>query len=123
MEGSSDNSTEDRLKVELLASLYEDYLDLASVASEVEKAFGELSEEKLRLYTLAVVYRLLQEGLVRAGLINRKREFIEWAQSPRFAVELMRGAWEERGRPPAKGEIVWFGLAPAGKAYAMVLFS
>lgn len=123
MNGGSNNNTEDRLKAELLASLSEDYLDLASVAREVGKAFGEPSGERLRLYTLAMVHRLLREGLIRTGLISRKGEFVEWSQSPRFATELMQEAWEEKGRPPDKGEIAWFDLTPGGRAYAKVLFS
>ncbi len=104
-------------KREMVADDAEDHVDLSWYAHDVREAFGLSDDTELMFHTVAFVYWLLEEGLIRDGDLTEEG-FIPWEADAAGAVERILSAWRELGRAPHLWEIVWFEATEAGAAYA-----
>ncbi|CAN5771209.1 hypothetical protein BH20ACT11_BH20ACT11_07590 [soil metagenome] len=102
----------------LVADAAEDYLDLSFVAHGIREAFEVSDNEEVLFYTVAVLYRLLDEELLRAGTPTPAGGFEVWEEGPRGTVERILSGWRFLGRAPELGELVWFDATEKGAAYA-----
>lgn len=113
-------------KREMVADAVEDHVDLSWYVHDVRESFGlgEASDDtELMFHTVAFVYPLLEEGLIRAGDLTGDRGLVPWDEDAAGAVERIMAAWRELGRAPHLWEIVWFEATDKGKAYAAEVLS
>ncbi len=101
----------------LVADAVEDYLDLSFVAHGIREAFEVSDDEEVLFYTAAVLHRLLDEGLIRAGTPTAAGGFDAWDEDTRGTVERILAGWRYLGRAPELGELVWFEATAKGEAY------
>lgn len=59
---------------------------------------------------LDILYGLLSSGLVQAGLPTLDGGFEPWPFDPEEALARIESEWQELGRDPDIGEIVWFAV-------------
>lgn len=110
-------------KREMVADAVEDHVDLSWYAHDVRESFGISDDTELMLHTVAFVYPLLEEGLLRAGELTGDRGLVPWDEDAGSAVERIMAAWRDLGRTPHLWEIVWFEATEKGGAYAEELLS
>lgn len=113
----------EELKRGLVADAAEDYLDLSFVAHDIKEAFEVSDDEEVLFYTMAVLYRLLEEGLLRAGTPTAAGGFDAWGLDSHSAVGRILAGWRYLGRAPTLGELVWFDATEKGEAYAAEVLS
>lgn len=113
----------EELKRGLVADAAEDYLDLSFVAHDIREASKASEDEEVLFYTVAVLDRLLDEGLIRAGTPTAVGGFDAWEADTRCAVERILAGWRYLGRAPELGELVWFDATDKGEAYAEEMLS
>ncbi|WP_433802592.1 hypothetical protein [Actinomycetospora sp. CA-084318] len=78
--------------VKILASGLDDWVSLAEARSLVQVAHGDLDDRALRSETLAVVGRLLADGLVRPGTLSDR--FSAWDLGD-DALQRIAEGWED----------------------------
>lgn len=108
----------EELKRGLVADATEDYLDLSFVAYAIKEAFEVSDDEEVMHYSMAVLHRLLDEGLLQAGIPTAEGGFEEWELDAHGVVERALAGWRYLGRTPTLGELVWFDATDKGEAYA-----
>lgn len=109
---------------EVLLEGLDDYLGLWEfVASVREGSATGASLGAVREEVLALVGDLLEEGLVEAGFPTRDGRFRIESSSATETVERISREWDELGREPDVGDIIWFKLTGKGEEYARKLKS
>lgn len=104
-------------KREMVADAADDYVDLSWYAHDVRESFGFADETELMFHTVAFIYRLLEEDLLRAGDLTEEG-FVPWSENSGGAAERILSAWRALGRAPHLWEIVFFEATDKGAAYA-----
>jgi hypothetical protein len=107
----------EELKIELILSAEEDYMDLSSYAHEVEDVLGLRGEDETREYTVRLVAELLEDGYIRAGIPTATGGFEEWDEDLVEVVAHIDGEWRRLERTPGLGEIVWFAATDKGASH------
>jgi hypothetical protein len=100
------------IKQSLLAELEEDYEGLWTVLRRVKRKCPGLSVDDARSMTLAIISELLKDGTIVAGAPARSGDFIMWKLSPEDTTNRIAKEWQELGREPDIGDIVWFASRP-----------
>jgi hypothetical protein len=98
------------IKQSLLAELKEDYEGLWTVLRRVRCENPNLDADTARRRTLRVILELLRDDVIVAGVPNRSGDFIRWELSPEDTIRRIEREWQELGREPNIGDIVWFSL-------------
>ena len=87
----------------------EDHVGLWSVLWDARRLFPDASQEDLMEITLSMLRDLLVRGDIVAGFPEAGgRAFKKWDDSPDAIIARIKKEWEELGRDPNIGEIVWF---------------
>ncbi len=107
----------EELKVELILSAEEDYVDLSSNAHEVADVLELRGEDETREHTFRLVAELLEDGYIHAGIPTATGGFEEWDEDLVEVVAHIDGKWRRLGRTPELGEIVWFEATERGASY------
>lgn len=111
----------DQIGIELLDSGLNDILHFPWIVSVVSRHLGKsVDDSSLKEPTLQVIHDLLEAGYVVAGPVARDDNGIlyirSWDMSPSDAVRRIECDWNELGRSPNPGEVVWLELTDAGRA-------
>lgn len=91
----------------VVAESLEDYVGLWSIIWQFREIYKETEPLEIRRGTLQVVEALLEAGLIQAGTFN-DGEFEVWGLSSEEILNYIKDVWEEGGKEPNIGEIVWF---------------
>jgi hypothetical protein len=87
----------------------DDIIGLWSILWEVKHHMPDISQSAAKTTTLKIVRRLIEErGLVAGRPERGGRSFIRWNLSTEETLKRIEHEWEELGREPNIGEIVWF---------------
>lgn len=108
----------------ILALCAEDHVGLWFVIPHIEDFYRGDDRALIRTKTLVVLRDLLDAGLVHAG--NPALDggaFLSWNLSPVETVARISREWDELGRDPSIGDIVWFTVTAAGERLAAELGS
>ncbi|MBI5623803.1 MAG: hypothetical protein HY924_08500 [Elusimicrobia bacterium] len=92
----------------------EDHVGLWSIVRSLRITFGEnLARQLVRDATMEIVTNLLQSRTIKPGFpASNGRDFEPWNLSPDEAIARIQSEWDELGREPTIGEIVWFTSVP-----------
>jgi hypothetical protein len=102
----------DVVEREFLSECDDDYVGLWSLIWSIKNA-GTTSTD-VRNTTVSILQHLLAAGLIIAGEPTEVGDFEAW---PGGTVEIIRRietAWDQLGREPDIGDIVWFTAPPVG---------
>lgn len=66
--------------------------------------------------TLALLMKLLNEGLVKAGMPDAKGNFESWRDSSDEIIRRIETEWDRLGKQPGIGDVVWFTTTEKGDA-------
>lgn len=106
-----------RLERELLEECAEDHLGLWAVIWPLREEFGIEDEDERRKITLRMLTHLLGMGLMRAGVPDGRLRFNAWNLPATEALKRIEREWNELGREPNIGDVVWFDITEKGRAY------
>lgn len=99
----------------ILLSCADDYTGLWEVIRDVKGSYEHAALANVRQITLMVVKSLLERGLIRAGFPKRDGSgFEEWDLSLDQTMLRIEQEWNELGREPTIGDIVWFATTLEG---------
>jgi hypothetical protein len=98
----------ERTKQEIIDECHEDYVGLWSLSWNLKRSFQEASEQDIRSLTIKLVRELLQEKDIHAGQFGAGAKFIIWEMDVDEVVSRIEKEWDELGREPTIGDIVWF---------------
>jgi hypothetical protein len=99
----------------ILLEACEDYVGLWSVIWEFREIFKEAQESATRQKTIKVIKSLLEDDLIYAGQFNIDGEFERWDGTYFDVLSRIEAEWDELGREPEMGEIVWFEATEKGE--------
>lgn len=91
----------------IVAESLEDYIGLWSIIWQFREIHHATDPLEIRRATLQVVEKLLEAGLIRAGTFH-DGEFQAWDLSSQEILNYIEDMWQERGKEPNIGDIVWF---------------
>ncbi|MEA5471832.1 hypothetical protein [Spirulina sp. 06S082] len=57
---------------------------------------------------MSLIKKTLDNGLIQAGTFSEEREFQIWDLSTKKILARIEREWDNLGREPNPGEIVWF---------------
>jgi hypothetical protein len=101
-----------KLHLDLLKECADDDVGLWFAIAPIEDAIGEDYPLKVRTLTLEIVEDLLHDELIMAGFPIYNAEgvlvFDTWNLSVKDTIARINKEWDELGREPTLGEIVWF---------------
>jgi hypothetical protein len=100
-------STEE-VKQAILKELSDDYVGLWSIIRYVKKS--ELCNNLLEIQQLSlkIILDLLDDKLMQAGDFLPDGRFEIWHMPSNEIIEIIEKTWNELGREPNIGDIVWF---------------
>jgi hypothetical protein len=104
----------EQISNEFLSECHDDYVGLWSLIWTIENKVGETNPQRARALTISLITDLLKEGLIKAGMPNANGEFEEWPGTPGELVKRIEREWDQLGREPNIGEIVWFTASGKG---------
>lgn len=94
---------------ELLDEFADDHVGLWVVVRRVREFLGTDQSEKIKPFTLSLLGFLLKEGLIVAGFPTPDgRGFDPWRFPPDEIIRRVADEWDNLGRDPKAGEVVWF---------------
>ncbi|QYO67760.1 hypothetical protein [Leptolyngbya sp. 7M] len=91
----------------VVAETLEDYVGLWSIIWQFREIYKETDPLEIQRGTLQVVETLLKAGLIRVGAF-KNGEFEVWNLSSEEILNYIKRVWEEGGKEPNIGDIVWF---------------
>jgi hypothetical protein len=100
----------------VLLEACEDYVGLWSIVWEFREIFKETQNNVIQRDTMEVITKLLNNGFVYAGQFNSDGEFERWNSTPDVILTRIEVEWNNLGREPDMGEIVWFEATEKGEA-------
>jgi len=106
----------EKVKRDFLVECTDDYVGLWSVIWHIKHDLKEEDSENIRAISVALIREFLELGLIKAGNPRITGEFVEWQLDPEGIVERLEREWNELGREPNIGDIVWFTSTKAGDA-------
>ena len=104
--------------VRLLARGIDDIVGLWEFLARVREYLDEDDEEEMKAEVLDLVRIMLESGAMFAGDMKPGEPGVEvaaWNLSPADTIERIRKEWDELGRDPITGEIVYFDLTERGR--------
>jgi hypothetical protein len=102
-------STLDSVQERVLSELREDHVGLWLIARKVRQSLGHPSAVEVQAETLQLVRRLLDARNAAAGFPTADGVgFRPWKLTPAAAVKRIKQSWDQLGREPNIGEVVWF---------------
>jgi hypothetical protein len=105
-----------KTKLKILIWCIEDWTSLFSISSFVEEFYRYEDPELIKVTSLAIIKKLLDEDLVKAGeLLLDDNIFIPWDMTTDEILAKIRVAWDSLGRELYPHEIVWFEITEKGK--------
>jgi len=108
----------EQISKEFLSECHDDYVGLWSLIWSIKNEMGETNPQNIRALTISLVTELLQQGLIEAGMPNSKGEFEGWQETPDEIIKRIEREWDQLGREPNIGEIVWFTASERGDSDA-----
>jgi len=109
-------NTIEELKNDFLVECHDDYVGLWSLIWTIENEMRETDPQRIRALTISLITELLKQGLIKAGMPNAHGEFEEWRASPDEIVKRIEKEWDQLGREPNLGDVVWFTTTKKGDA-------
>jgi hypothetical protein len=106
-----------RLKRELLEEAAEDYVGLWAALWPLREELGIEDEAVRRKIALRVLSDLLEADLIRAGVPKGRVRFDAWDLPAEKVLERIEREWDELGREPDIGEVVWFDITERGERH------
>jgi hypothetical protein len=107
-------NTVKEVRDDFLAESHDDYVGLWSLIWRFENGMGETRPKRIRSLTISLLKELLKQGLIKAGMPNARGEFEEWRDSSDKIIKRIAREWDQLGREPKIGDIVWFTTTEKG---------
>ena len=99
----------------ILALCVDGDIGLSVLVSRIGEYSREDDKYALRGKALAVLERLLKDGLVRAGRPTPDgKAFVTWDLAADQSLERIKREWDNLSREPAAGDIAWFAATKEG---------
>ena len=105
----------DDIKQVIIVECGEDHVGLWLILSRVKKEFVRMGRDTVRATTMNIVREILRDDSIRAGQFvmhetetSKRYNFVEWGLSREETVARIERAWDELGKEPNIGDIVWF---------------
>lgn len=108
---------------DLLIRGLDDWIQAAEVASVSRTTGGAESDEARRELSLRIIRKLLEDGLVEAGMVGEKEGFIPWGIPVDDAMQRIESEWSATSMGPGLGEVCWLNLTEQGQSQARTLWS
>ena len=105
---------------EVIVRGLEDWLMAASVVSVAIHTAGAETDDEVRDVSVALIRRLLEDGLVRAGDVTDSG-FEPWDLPVDAAMERVEREWNALGALPNLGEVCWLDNTEEGERRAREL--
>lgn len=99
---------------EILLEGLDDYLGLWEFVASIRDESNTDDAGEIRRRVLALVRGMLDEGLARAGFPTRDGHFDVVEMNTEDTVARISREWDELGREPDVGDIIWFRLTDEG---------
>lgn len=90
-----------------MAELKVDYVGLWSFLWKLTRAFPEASNQEIRSMTIQLIREVMVEECAWAGMPKSDGSFQRWETNVEESIELIQQEWDELGREPNIGDIVW----------------
>lgn len=103
---------------EILLEGLDDYLGLWELVASVRYESDTDDAGEIRRRTLALVRGMLAEGLASPGFPTRDGHFDVVEMDTEDAIARISGEWDELGREPDVGDIIWLRLTDKGRKAA-----
>jgi hypothetical protein len=99
----------DNIVEDIRSEARQDYVGLWEVCIKVRSRLHPDGPTGLKDLVLAIVRRLLSDGLQAVTLIPPGSGCVPWAsQDPAHVIGRIEAEWDALGREPSVGDIVWF---------------
>jgi len=99
----------------ILESCVDRYVGLSSVLRQIAEESKDLEPAPLRAQAIAVLGRLLDGGLIRAGKPTPDgKAFVSWSLEAKDSLQRIEQGWEASGRPALTSDFVWFAATKQG---------
>lgn len=99
---------------EILRECTEDFCGLWDVVDIVKRSCKEDTPETIRAKCLEILSDLLDRGYISAGIPTRDGRFEPWGMPVAETIDRIKTEWEQLGRKPKLGDIVWFSATITG---------
>lgn len=97
------------------AECTDDFVGLWSIVRDVRETVGD-DPATVKRFTINVLTLLLEAHEISAGNPSQDgKNFQAWSLSPEAAMNRIVTEWEQLGRDPDLGEIVWFSRTTANE--------
>ncbi|MDX6528471.1 MAG: hypothetical protein QOH41_761 [Blastocatellia bacterium] len=97
-----------KIREDFLSECATDSVGLWSLIWNIKHVAGVSDSEEIRKLALAILLGLLISGRIRAGVPTEEHGFEQWQLSPEQIIRAIKQQWDDLGREPDIGEIVWF---------------
>ena len=104
----------ENLHKNILRACAEDHCGLWEVVERVSELYKDTSLEFIRATCLKILSDLLDGGYISAGIPTRDGCFDCWDMSVAQTMDRIKREWEQLGRKPSIGDIVWFSATLGG---------
>ena len=102
---------------DFLSESHEDFVGLWSLIWRIKNEMGATDPKSVRAHSMEILRELLSEGLIKAGMPNEEGELAEWQENSEQIVKRIEGEWDQLGREPDIGDIVWFTTTEKGNTH------
>lgn len=106
---------------EILLEGLEDHIGLWEFVVAITREIPSGDEPAVKRGVITMAEDLLERGLMVAGFPDERGNFDAVGEDATGIASRIDREWEELGRPPDIGEIVWFDLTESGERYAREL--
>jgi hypothetical protein len=105
----------EKTKTAILAYCIEDWTSLFFIPSFIEQFYRYEDPELIKITSLAIIKKILEEKLVIAGDLTQNNKFIPWDKSINDVLKKIKHDWDNLGRELCMYELVWFEITEKGK--------
>lgn len=106
---------------EILLEGLEDHLGLWEFVAAITREIPSSDESAVKRGVITMAEDLLERGLMLAGFPDELGSFDAVGEGATGIASRIDREWDELGRPPDIGEIIWFDLTEDGERYAREL--
>lgn len=106
---------------ELVTRGSDDWVDAAEVAWVAKSIGGVRDDESMRVLSIALIRRVLEDGLMEIGEVG-DGGFFEWGLPVDEAVDRADRAWRDLDRAPNLGDVCWLANTEEGTLLAEQVF-
>lgn len=99
----------------------EDHIGLWEFVAAITREIPSGDETAVKRGVITMAEDLLERGLMVAGFPDERGDFDAVGEDATGVASRIDREWDELGRPPDIGEVIWFDLTEDGESYAREL--